>query len=138
MEFLQGKLLVASPALHDPNFRKTVVLVAHHDQDGAMGLVLSRPSDVSAAAAAPALDGLPGSADPVFVGGPVQPEALIVLAEFDEVEEAAAPIFDRLGFTDDEAEPSPPTDNMRCDPGARRVTLTSGCPAPSPGHLTAG
>ena len=43
MEFLQGKLLVASPALHDPNFRKTVVLVAHHDQDGAMGLVLSRP-----------------------------------------------------------------------------------------------
>jgi putative transcriptional regulator len=70
-----------------------------------MGLVLSRPSDVSAAAAAPALDGLPGSGDPVFVGGPVQPEALIVLAEFDDVEEAAAPIFDRLGFMAAESEP---------------------------------
>jgi putative transcriptional regulator len=89
MEFLQGKLLVASPALHDPNFRKTVVLVAHHDQDGAMGLVLSRPSDVSAAAAAPALDGLPGSGDPVFVGGPVQPEAVVLLAEFSDPSSAA-------------------------------------------------
>jgi putative transcriptional regulator len=41
----------------------------------------------------------------VFVGGPVQPEALIVLAEFDDVEEAAAPIFDRLGFMAAESEP---------------------------------
>src|SRR2546430_10207080 len=39
---LQGKLLVSSPSLVDPNFRKTVVLVAHHDDEGAMGLVLSR------------------------------------------------------------------------------------------------
>jgi len=45
---LQGQLLVSAPSLHDPNFRKTVVLVAHHDEDGAMGLVLSRPSDVAA------------------------------------------------------------------------------------------
>ena len=48
MDSLQGKLLVSSPALVDPNFRKTVVLIAHHDEEGAMGLVLSRPSDVSA------------------------------------------------------------------------------------------
>ena len=64
MESLQGKLLVSSPSLVDPNFRKTVVLVAHHDDDGAMGLVLSRPSNVSAADAVPLLDGLPGSDDP--------------------------------------------------------------------------
>jgi len=53
---LQGKLLVSSPSLVDPNFRKTVVLVAHHDDEGAMGLVLSRPSDVAAADAVPLLD----------------------------------------------------------------------------------
>ena len=41
----------------------------------------------------------------MFVGGPVQPEALIVLAEFDDVAEAAAPIFDRLGFMPAESEP---------------------------------
>jgi putative transcriptional regulator len=43
VDSLQGSLLVSSPSLHDPNFRKTVVLIAHHDDEGAMGLVLSRP-----------------------------------------------------------------------------------------------
>lgn len=105
METLQGQLLVSSPALHDPNFRKTVVLVAHHDEDGAMGLVLSRPSDIRACEALPELEGLPGAADPVFVGGPVQPDAYMALAEFAEPHEAAAPIFDRVGFMPAHAEP---------------------------------
>src|SRR4029077_2437912 len=95
---LQGKLLVSSPSLLDPNFRKTVVLVAHHDDDGAMGLVLSRPSEVLGAVGVPLLEGIPGSDDPVFVGGPVQPEAFMVLAEFEDVDDAAAPIMNRLGF----------------------------------------
>src|SRR6476469_6246635 len=102
---LQGHLLVSAPSLHDPNFRKTVVLVAHHDEDGAMGLVLSRPSEVAAVDAVPALDGLPGAGGPVFVGGPVQPEAFMVLAEFDDVDKAAAPIFERVGFMPADAEP---------------------------------
>ena len=105
MESLQGKLLVSSPALHDPNFRKTVVLIAHHDDEGAMGLVLSRPSDVPALDAVPALEGLPGADGPVFVGGPVQPEAFMVLAEFDDVGQAAAPILGGLGFMPADAEP---------------------------------
>src|SRR6266571_3926577 len=105
VDSLRGKLLVSSPSLHDPNFRKTVVLIAHHDEDGAMGLVLSRPSDVPGTEAAPGLDGLPGAEGPVFVGGPVEPTALMVLAEFADVDEAAAPIFGRLGFVPAEAEP---------------------------------
>ena len=106
MDFLQGKLIVSSPSLTDPNFRKTVVLIAHHDEEGALGLVLSRPSDVAAAEAVPVLDGLPGADDPVFVGGPVQPDAFMVLAEFEDVDEAAAPIIDGLGFMPADAEPS--------------------------------
>jgi putative transcriptional regulator len=105
MDSLQGKLLVSSPALIDPNFRKTVVLIAHHDEDGAMGLVLSHPSDVLAMVAVPSLDGLPGAEQPVFVGGPVQPEAFMVIAEFDDVGDAAAPIMDGLGFMPADAEP---------------------------------
>jgi len=105
VDFLQGKLIVSSPSLIDPNFRKTVVLIAHHDEEGALGLVLSRPSDVAAADAVPVLDGLPGAEDPVFVGGPVQPEAFMVLAEFEDVDEAAAPIIDGLGFVPADAEP---------------------------------
>jgi putative transcriptional regulator len=105
VDYLQGKLIVSSPSLIDPNFRKTVVLIAHHDEEGAMGLVLSRPSDVAAAEAVPVLDGLPGADDPVFVGGPVQPEAFMVLAEFEDVDQAAAPIMDGVGFMPADAEP---------------------------------
>jgi len=105
VESLRGKLLLSSPSLVDPNFRKTVVLIAHHDEDGAMGLVLSRPSEVSAVEAVPLLEGLPGAQGPVFVGGPVQPQAFMVLAEFDDVEDSVAPIFDHVGFMSADAEP---------------------------------
>jgi putative transcriptional regulator len=105
MESLQGQLLVSAPSLLDPQFRRTVVLIAHHDEDGAMGLVLTRPSDVAATDAVPSLVGLPGSDEPVYVGGPVQPEAFMVLAEFEDVSEAAAPIFGGIGFLPAEAEP---------------------------------
>ncbi len=129
MDSLQGKLLVSSPALHDPNFRKTVVLIAHHDEDGAMGLVLSRPSDVPAVHAVPELEGLPGAGDPVFVGGPVQPEAFMVLAEFDDVADAAAPIMDALGFMAAEAEPE--------DLSVRRLRLFAGYSGWGVGQLEA-
>lgn len=105
MDSFQGKLLVSSPALIDPNFRKTVVLIAHHDEEGAMGLVLSRPSDVAAVDALPLLAGIPGADEPVFVGGPVQPEAFMVLAEFTDMAQAAAPIMDGLGFMPADADP---------------------------------
>ena len=105
MDFLQGKLIVSSPSLIDPNFRKTVVLIAHHDEEGALGLVLSRPSDVAAVEAVPVLGGLPGADDPVFVGGPVQPDAFMVLAEFEDVDDAAAAIIGGLGFMPADAEP---------------------------------
>jgi putative transcriptional regulator len=105
VDSLQGKLLVSSPALRDPNFRKTVILIAHHDEDGAMGFVLSRPSEVSAVEAVPSLDGLPGAGAPVYVGGPVQPEAYIVLAEFLDVTRAASPVFGRVGFMPADTDP---------------------------------
>jgi putative transcriptional regulator len=126
---LQGKLLVSSPALVDPNFRKTVVLIAHHDEEGAMGLVLSRPSDVTALEAVPALDGLPGSGDPIFVGGPVQPDAFMALAEFEDVDEAAAPIFGAIGFMPAESEPD--------DLSIRRLRLFAGYAGWGPGQLEA-
>jgi putative transcriptional regulator len=105
VDSLKGKLLVSSPSLVDPNFRKTVVLIAHHDDEGALGLVLSRPSDVPASEAIPSLEGLPGAESPVFVGGPVQPQAFMALAEFADLDDAAATIFDHVGFMSADAEP---------------------------------
>src|SRR3954468_4011693 len=105
MQSLQGQLLVSSPSLNDPNFRKTVVLITHHDEEGAMGLVLSRPSEVAAGDAVPALQLLPGADEAVYVGGPVQPETFMVLAEFADVGGAAAPISGSDASMPAEAEP---------------------------------
>ena len=48
METLTGQLLIAGPSLWDPNFRRTVLLVGHHDEDGAVGVILNRASDTTA------------------------------------------------------------------------------------------
>ena len=98
MESLRGHLLVASPALLDPNFRRTVVLVTEHTDEGAAGLVLNRPSLVAVAAAVPALEELVDEDEQVWVGGPVQPEAVLVLGEFLDPDDAAVPLFGSLGF----------------------------------------
>ena len=96
MDSLQGQLLISSPLLHDPNFRRTVVLMTHHDEEGAMGLVLSRPSEIRVADAVPDLADLPGSDELVYVGGPVQPEAVVVLVEHDD--EPESPIVGNVAF----------------------------------------
>ena len=58
---LRGSLLIAGPQLLDPNFRRTVVLVADHGEEGAMGVILNRPSGMTVADAAPDLEPLIGS-----------------------------------------------------------------------------
>jgi putative transcriptional regulator len=98
VESLRGQLLVASPGLLDPNFRRTVVLVTEHTEEGAAGLVLNRPSPVAVAAAVPQLEPLVEDGDQVWVGGPVQPEAVLVLGEFPDPDDAAVPLFHSLGF----------------------------------------
>jgi putative transcriptional regulator len=102
MESLRGHLLVSSPLLQDPNFRRTVVLMTHHDEEGAMGLVLSRPSEVTVSDAVPDLLELPGVQETVSVGGPVQPEAVVVLVEHEE--EPELPIVGRVAFMEAGAE----------------------------------
>ncbi len=90
MESLRGKLLLSAPNLFDPNFRRTVVLIAEHTEDGALGLVLNRPAETTVGEAVPDLEWIAGSAqDPVYAGGPVGPDSVIVLAEFDDPDLAA-------------------------------------------------
>jgi putative transcriptional regulator len=98
VESLAGKLLISSPSLVDPNFRRTVVLMTHHDEEGAVGLVLSRPSELRIADAVPDLGDLPFADDVVYVGGPVQPEAVVVLVELDEPREDAEPIVGQVAY----------------------------------------
>lgn len=78
---LAGQLLVASPVLDDPNFDRTVVLLLEHTEDGALGLVLNRPSGTSLDDALPLWVEQAAQPAQVFVGGPVEPQAAICLAE---------------------------------------------------------
>jgi putative transcriptional regulator len=79
-ETLTGSLLLAHPAMHDPNFRRSVVLMSAHNAEGAMGIVLNRPTGkrLGELNGEFALGPLAGVA--LFTGGPVQPEQLLLVA----------------------------------------------------------
>ena len=96
VDTLQGQLLIASPGLLDPNFRRTVVLVTEHNEEGAAGLVLNRPSPNAVAELVPLLEPLVEDGEQVWVGGPVQPNAVLVLGEFLDPDDAAVPLFGSL------------------------------------------
>jgi putative transcriptional regulator len=104
IESLRGHLLVAAPTLVDPNFNRTVVLVAEHTDDGALGVVLNRPSESTVGEVVPDLSVLVDADELVFTGGPVQPTGVMVLAEFDDPADAALPIDGELGFVALEAD----------------------------------
>ena len=98
VDTLQGQLLIASPSLLDSNFRRAVVLVTEHTDDGAAGLVLNRPSPASVLELVPELEPLVEDDEPIWLGGPVQPNAVLVLGEFVDPDDAAVPLFGSLGF----------------------------------------
>jgi putative transcriptional regulator len=95
---LAGQLLLASPALYDPNFRRTVVLIGVHSEEGAMGVVLNRPSEVTVGEAVPQLEPAVAEQEPVYVGGPVQPSSIVFLAEFVDPSPAGLLVLGRIGF----------------------------------------
>lgn len=107
---LAGRLLVATPSLVDPNFDRTVIfLLQHTGDDGAMGLVLNRPSGL------PVVEHVEGWADlvappeEVFIGGPVQPEIAFALAWTDPgqpLPDGLEPVTDRCGVVDLRRDPS--------------------------------
>ena len=80
MRSVAGRLLVALPALADPNFERTVVFVLEHDEDGALGIVLNRPTVTSVGDVLADWVGVVASPTLVFGGGPVEPQAVVGLA----------------------------------------------------------
>ena len=102
---LKGQLLVAAPALVDPNFRRSVVLVGEHTEEGALGVVLNRPSETTVHEALPELTPLVKGPEHVYVGGPVQPSAIVVMADFVEPDRAGSLVLDTVGFLPAEVDP---------------------------------
>jgi putative transcriptional regulator len=106
VEPLTGSLLIANATLFDPNFRRAVVLVGHHDDEGAVGVVLNRALDITVREAVPPLQGLVDPDEPLFAGGPVQTDSVVVVADFADPSRAQILATGSIGFlppeTDDE------------------------------------
>ena len=102
---MRGRLVVATPALGDPNFEHSVVFLLDHGDDGAVGVVLNRPSDVPVGDTLPRWESLAAKPDVMFVGGPVQPEAVVGLARANESSEAVQEIVAGVGIVDLRADP---------------------------------
>jgi putative transcriptional regulator len=101
---LTGHLLLSNASLFDPNFRRTVVLIGHHDEEGAVGVVLNRPLGVPVEEAVPPLADLVAPGDDLFEGGPVQPDGAVVLALFADPTKAGLLAFGAVGFLPEEPE----------------------------------
>lgn len=100
---LDNHFLIAMPALSDPNFSRTVTYLCEHNEDGAMGLVINRPLEIT-------LDEIfkhmgIGDADPVvaaapiYLGGPVQPDRGFVLHTPIGAWESTLRVTDDIGVT---------------------------------------
>ncbi|WP_419926472.1 YqgE/AlgH family protein [Candidatus Poriferisocius sp.] len=75
-----GKLLVATPLIGDGNFDRTVVLMLTHQQEGAAGVVLNRPSGMMVSDALPQWAPYLAPPTTMFIGGPVANESVVALA----------------------------------------------------------
>ena len=75
----RGRFLIAGRRLMDPNFRETVVLLIRYGKTGAMGLVINRPIQVKLSAVIPDIKELEGSKETLHLGGPVQPNKMLLL-----------------------------------------------------------
>jgi putative transcriptional regulator len=79
-ETLAGSLLLAHPAMRDPNFRRCVVLMSVHNAEGAMGVVLNRPLGKRLGELSGDFALGPLASVPLFNGGPVQTDQLVLAA----------------------------------------------------------
>lgn len=77
---LAGRLLVAVPHMLDPNFWRTVVLICEHSSEGALGLIVNRPTEAEVFDYLPGWTHLVTEPSVVFQGGPVQPAVAVGLA----------------------------------------------------------
>lgn len=111
--YLTGSLLVASPTLGDDNFERTVVYVVEHDESGALGVIINRPSQVDVGSILPDWHLYATTPQVVFHGGPVGRDnalALACLPANAEPSDEAEPlgfrrIFGRVGLVDLDAQP---------------------------------
>jgi putative transcriptional regulator len=94
-----GVFLFAAPRLNDPYFLHSVVLVVSYSSEGALGLIINRPTDVSVGEVLPKSEGIDGLSQPLFFGGPVSQNILVALFRSEKPPEASQKVFEDVYFT---------------------------------------
>jgi putative transcriptional regulator len=109
---LAGRLLVAAPVLHDPNFARTVVLLLDHDEQGTLGIVINRPTELPVSQILSSWSELTTGPEVVFQGGPVGLDSALGLAELgaafqpgDEEPLGWRQVYGSIGLVDLDAPP---------------------------------
>ncbi|MCW2783576.1 MAG: hypothetical protein JWP74_93 [Marmoricola sp.] len=83
MEPVAGSLLVAAPTMEDPNFARTIVLLLDAGRDGALGVVLNRPTQLEVAEVLAPWAPVVCGPDVLFRGGPVETDSALAVARVD-------------------------------------------------------
>lgn len=130
MESFRGRLLISGGSLFDPNFRHTVVLIAEHNADGAVGVVLNRALDATVRETLPTLSDLVSPEQRLFQGGPVQPTSAVLLVELARPELADILVFGSVGFLTGEV-------SADVKPNILRARIFAGYSGWGPGQLEA-
>lgn len=113
--WLKGKLLVALPRTNEDAFFRTVILMLAHGPQGALGVVLNRPTQVPLSELFPDLARDAAEPGVLFAGGPVEPDGIICLGrgQSDVERPGFAPVLDRWGSIDPREPPPGGVDSVR-------------------------
>lgn len=97
----KGTFLVAKESLMDPNFSKSVVLLTNYGEEGVLGIVINRPTEVKLSSAVPGMKGIEKRLDKLYIGGPVARNQLLILFRPDVPSAKTYHVVDDVYFTGD-------------------------------------
>jgi len=129
-----GLFLYAAPGVADPRFAESVVLLVRHGQDGSMGLVVNRPTEMALHEALDEVEEARGSSLPVYWGGPVQPEAILALVRAPGASAGAQAVLPEVQLTGDLADVRAA---LKGDKAAERLRVYTGYAGWGAGQLAA-
>ena len=117
-----GRILIATREVADPSFAQTVVLLTRYGRNGAMGLILNRPSDIPLSVALEGIEQTKGRSDPIYIGGPVGRSGALALLRARAAPPGAARVLDGL-FLISDREGLAEALKTKATPGSLRVYL---------------
>jgi putative transcriptional regulator len=127
-----GVVLVSRPALDDPNFTESVLLLIYHDSNGSLGILLNRPTNLRPSRVFPDVEALADYPDTVFFGGPLEPsQVLVALRDPPPGTVDGDPVIDDVYITADASV----VERLGARLGADRMRLYAGHAAWGPGQL---